>query len=186
MDLVLLKPGNVDLETDYLSLIDGEVQASGEDLSGAVELVSCNYGMAQAMTTDVSNQARTTGRPNLNDITIVKYLDVASPILYRHCLSATPIDDGSEDEPTKIFMCRNANQDGDDNIIGSIMTISLWNCMISSVQAQSHPNDMATEQFTLNFTDIEWSATHQGVDAQVSGQLAYRWSVARNRQTVVS
>ena len=50
MDLVLLKPGNVDLETDYLSLIDGEVQASGEDLSGAVELVSCNYGMAQAMT----------------------------------------------------------------------------------------------------------------------------------------
>ena len=185
MDLVLLKPGSVEVEADYLSLIDGEEMESGEDLSGCIELVSCNYGMAQAMTTDVSNQARTSGRPNLNDITIVKYLDVASPVLYRHCLSATPIDDGTDDNPTKIFLCRNANQNGDENVIGSIMTITLWNCMISSVQAQSHPNDMATEQFTLNYTDIEWSATHQGVDAMVKGHLAYRWSVARNRQTVI-
>jgi type VI secretion system secreted protein Hcp len=182
MDLVLLKPGNVDIQDDYLSLIDGTV--NGEDMTGCIELVSCSYGMSQQMTTDVSNQARTSGRPNLNDITVVKYLDVASPVLYRHCLSATPIDDGDEGEPTKIFLCRNANQEGDGNLIEPIIVISLWNCMISSIQAQSHPNDMATEQFTLNYTDIEWSAAHQGVNAMVTGFLAYKWSVARNRQTV--
>ncbi|OUU50937.1 MAG: hypothetical protein CBC12_04860 [Candidatus Puniceispirillum sp. TMED52] len=184
MDLVILKPGASDIfnaETTA-SLVDGDILDSGEDISGGIELVSCNWGMHQQMTTDVSNTARTSGRPNLNDITIVKYLDRISPVLYRYCLSATPIDDG--EEPTQIFLCRNANQNGDENVIGSIMTISLYNCMISSVQAQSHPNDMATEQLTLNFTDIAWSATHQLSDASVAGSVAYQWSVTRNRQTV--
>jgi type VI secretion system secreted protein Hcp len=114
----------------------------------------------------------------MNDITAVKYLDKTSPLLYKHCLSAAPIDDGSE--PTTIFLCRNANLEG-GNIIGSIMTVKLWNCMVASVQAQSHPNDMATEQITLNFTDIEWSTTHQDSQARVAGNFVYSWSLARNR-----
>jgi|TARA_B110000967_G_C18641247_1_gene438613 type VI secretion system secreted protein Hcp len=176
MDLVLLKPGLDELEG--ASLIDGVVMESGEDLTGCIELVSMNFGMQQQMTTDVSNAARTSGRPSMNDITAVKYLDKTSPLLYKHCLSAAPIDDGSE--PTTIFLCRNANLEG-GNIIGSIMTVKLWNCMVASVQAQSHPNDMATEQITLNFTDIEWSTTHQDSQARVAGNFVYSWSLARNR-----
>jgi type VI secretion system secreted protein Hcp len=183
MDLVLLKPGNVDIAEEFLSLIEYDFE-DGTTLSGCIELVSCNFGMSQQMTTDVSNQARTSGRPNLNDITVVKYLDFSSPVMYRHCLSATPIDTGEEDEPTRIYLCRNANQAGEENVIAPIVQISLWNCMISSVQAQSHPNDMATEQFTLNYTDIEWTSVHQGVDANAGGNVSYKWSVARNRQTV--
>jgi type VI secretion system secreted protein Hcp len=183
MDLVLLKPGNVVVPEGQASMIEGSIVGVDGDLSDCIELVSCNYGFSQQMTTDVSNQARTSGRPNVNDITVVKYLDVVSPILYRHALSATPLDDG--EEPTEIYLCRNSNQDGDENVIGAIMTISLSNCMISSVQAQSHPNDIATEQFTLNFTDIKWAANFQGVDAvSQAGALVYQWSVAKNRQTV--
>lgn len=178
MDLVLLKPGLEDLAG--ASLIDGELVDAGDDLSGCIELVSMHFGMKQQMTTDVSNAARTSGRPNLNDITAVKYLDKTSPLLYKYCLSATPIDDGSD--PTQIFLCRNANMDGDGNsIIGNIMTVKLYNCMISSVEAQSHPNDMATEQITLNFTDIEWTTSHQDSQAQITGSFVYSWSVARNR-----
>ena len=155
MDLVLLKPGNQDVFAELSgSLIDNELFGDdGEELTGCIELVSCNFGMQQQMTTDVSNSARTSGRPNLHDVTIVKYLDKASPRLYQVCLGAQPIDEG-EDEPTKIFLCRNSNYDGDDNIIAPIMTISLWNCMVSSLQAQSHPNDMATEQLTLSTSPI--------------------------------
>jgi type VI secretion system secreted protein Hcp len=185
MDLVLLKPGNQELFAEMTgSLIDGELIGgeNPEELEGCMELVSCNFGMQQQMTTDVSNSARTSGRPNLHDITIVKYLDKASPRLYQACLGAQPIDEG-EDEPTKIFLCRNSNYDGDDNIIAPIMTISLWNCMVSSVQAQSHPNDMATEQLTLNFTDIAWSAAHQDSQANTVGFSVAQWSVRRNRLT---
>ena len=128
MDLVLLKPGNVAVPEGQASMIEGSIVGVDGDLSDCIELVSCNYGFSQQMTTDVSNQARTSGRPNVNDITVVKYLDVVSPILYRHALSATPLDDG--EEPTEIYLCRNSNQDGDENVIGAIMTISLSNCMI--------------------------------------------------------
>ena len=102
MDLVLLKPGLDELEG--ASLIDGTVVDTGEDLTGCIELVSMHFGMKQQMTTDVSNAARTSGRPTLNDITATKYLDKTSPLLYKHCLAAAPIDDGAN--PTQIFLCR--------------------------------------------------------------------------------
>ena len=89
MDLVLLKPGLDELEG--ASLIDGTVIDTGEDLTGCIELVSMHFGMKQQMTTDVSNAARTSGRPSLNDITATKYLDKTSPLLYKHCLSAAPL-----------------------------------------------------------------------------------------------
>lgn len=178
MDLVLLKPGNADLAG--ASLIDGEITDLGEDITGCIELVSSNFGMKQQMTTDVSNAARTSGRPILNDITAVKYLDKTSPLLYKHCLGAIPIDDGST--PTQIFLCRNVNNDSSgETAIGNIMTIKLWNCMISSIQAQSHPNDMATEQITLNFTEIEWVTSNQDNQASITGSFVYNWSVSRNR-----
>lgn len=182
MDLVLLKPGLVDLAG--ASLIAGELIDKGDDISGCIELVSMHFGMKQQMTTDVSNSARTSGRPNLNDITAVKYLDKTSPLLYKHCLSATPIDDGTADAPTQIFLCRNVSGGGpgsQESLIGNIMTVKLWNCMISSVEAQSHPNDMATEQITLNFTDIEWVTSNQDSQAAITGSYVYSWSVARNR-----
>lgn len=184
MDLVLLKPGLPELAG--ASLIDGElvdtgyeISAEGDETTRCIELVSMHFGMKQQMTTDVSNSARTSGRPVLNDITAVKYLDKTSPMLYKHCLSAAPIDDG--DNPTQIFMCRNANMEDPNSIIGNIMTVTLWNCMIASVEAQSHPNDMATEQITLNFTDVEWTTSHQDLDARIKGKFVYSWSVARNR-----
>lgn len=180
MDLVLLKPGKEDLAG--ASLIDGELalpDVGNIDISGCIELVSSHFGMKQQMTTDVSNSARTSGRPVLNDITAIKYLDKTSPLLYKHCLSATPIDDGVN--PTQIFLCRNSNEDNGASIIANIMTIKMWNCMISSVEAQSHPNDMATEQITLNFTDIEWVTSNQDSQAVTTGSFVYSWSVARNR-----
>jgi len=61
------------------------------------------------------------------------------------------------------------------------MTVKLWNCMVSSVEAQSHPNDMATEQITLNFTDIQWATANQDSQSRITGSYVYDWSVARNR-----
>lgn len=173
MDLVLLKPGREELAG--ASMLDGELMESGEDITGCIELISMGYGFRQQMTTDVSNSARTSGRPDMEDITAVKYVDRSSPLLYKHMLSATPIDDGIE--PTQLFLCRNANMDGDGNsVIGNIATVKLYNCMITSIEAQSHPNDMATEQLTLNFTDIEWITSEQDSQANTVGNFVFFWS----------
>lgn len=173
MDLLLLKPGLEEL--GGATMIEGELVESGDAISGCIELISMGYGFKQQMTTDVSNSARTSGRPDMEDLTAVKYVDKASPLLYKHMLSATPIDDGSD--PTQLFLCRNANIDGDgQSIIGNIVTVKLFNCMISSIEAQSHPNEMATEQLTLNFTDIEWTTSEQDSQARTVGNFVFFWS----------
>lgn len=188
MDLVLLKPGNPDIvgyQDTYNqggSLMQGSVNPLEDDaLNGCIELLSYHYSMKQQMTTDVSNSARTSGRPDLTDITCVKYYDKTSTLFYKHCLIGKPIDDGDPDNPTRLFLLRNAPGADDTNTIANILTIEMQNAMISSIECQSHPNDMATEQFTLNFTDIQWKYNAQKSDASIQGVKVANWSVARNR-----
>jgi type VI secretion system secreted protein Hcp len=53
--------------------------------------------------------------------------------------------------------------------------------MISEIQLQTHPDDMPTEQFKLNFTEILWFYTVQLADTKILGKRASGWSLARNR-----
>ncbi len=174
MDLILLQPGNTEIQGT--GLISGTLDgfATNEMGENCIECVSCNFGMKQQMTTDVSNSARTSGRPDVQDITLIKYVDQSSPKLYQHCLGATPI--GKDDALTKIYICRNS-----DNKIANILTLELKDAMVSSIAMQSHPNDMATEQLTLNFTQVTWTATVQLNNTSAGGVVAATWSVATDR-----
>lgn len=194
MDLILLQFGVADFTksddslggTTGASLIDG---ADGPDWSAinnegangtfdhnnCVELVSINQGIQQQVTTDVSNSSRTSGRPIISDFTCVKYVDVTSPKMYDYCLRAKPLDNETS-EPTTIYVLRNS---GDQ--LNIIMRFELRLAMISEIQFQSHPNDMATEQFKLNFTEIAWHHQVQGAGVTNKGFSASAWSIAKNR-----
>lgn len=177
MDLVLLRPGKA-ADFEGASRIEGPIKGVDPgDLKTCIELVSVNFGMKQQMTTDVSNMARTSGRPVLNDITCVKYFDMTSVKLYKACLAAGTLDDGTSGNPTRIYICRNTNE----GKISNLMTIELYNTMISSVICQSHPDDMPTEQLTLNFSDVTWIYSNQDLQAKQTGNVSYGWSVQKNR-----
>ena len=139
-----------------------------------IELVSINQGIQQQVTTDVSNSSRTSGRPVITDFTCVKYVDITSPMMYDHCLRAKPLDSG-EGTPTIIYVLRNS---GDQ--LNVIMRFELRLALISEIQFQSHPNDMATEQFKLNFTEIAWHHQAQGAGVTNNGFSAAAWSIAKN------
>lgn len=199
MDLILLQFGvdgiasgqpNAD-GTGIGSMIDGAAgegdgpawaaltaNAGGAQFDGSkcIELVSINQGIQQQVTTDVSNNARTSGRPVITDFTCVKYTDYTSPKMYDHCLRALTLDKvgGS---PTILWVLRNS---GDQ--LNIIMRIELRLALISEIHFQSHPNDMPTEQFKLNFTEIGWHHQVQGADvANTAGFSAAAWSIAKNR-----
>ena len=191
MDLILLQPGNPEVFgganswTGGGSLIDGKkwegVTSPGDSKGGDVtfgqclELVSVHQGMKQQITTDVSNSARTSGRPIITEFTCVKYVDKTSVKFYEYCLRAQPLGAG-KDNPTKLYICRNS---GDK--VANIITIELRDAIISEIQFQSHPDDMPTEQFKLNFTEILWTYTVQRADTLSAGNLSSGWSIARNR-----
>jgi len=184
MDLILLQPGNDDIfggeKNDWDkggSLIDGEDRDAILDIgaSPCLELVSVHQGMKQQVTTDVSNSARTSGRPIITEFTCVKYVDKTSVKFYEYCLRAQPLGIG-KDEKTKLYICRNS---GDKT--ANILTFTLRDALISEVQFQSHPDDMPTEQFKLNFTEILWDFTVQTADTKRVGKKSSGWSLARNR-----
>ncbi|RBO81895.1 type VI secretion system tube protein Hcp [Marinomonas aquiplantarum] len=140
-----------------------------------IELVSINQGIKQQVTTDVSNNARTSGRPVITDFTCVKYTDYTSPKMYDYCLRALTLDNVN-DAPTILWVLRNS---GDQ--LNAIMAIELRLTLISEIHFQSHPNDMPTEQFKLNFTEIGWLHQVQGASVNNGGFSATAWSIAKNR-----
>ncbi|GLR12869.1 type VI secretion system tube protein Hcp [Chitinimonas viridis] len=200
MDLILLQPGDKTLftgsdgglnswdkggslinTTDWGTGGDATVQTFGGtpnipfDGTACIELVSVHQGMKQQMTTDVSNSARTSGRPIITEFTCVKYVDKLSVKFFDLCLRAKPLGAG-KDQPTMIYICRNS---GDKT--ANILTMALRDAMISEIQFQSNPDDMPTEQFKLNFTEILWKYTVQLADTKTAGVVPAGWSLARNR-----
>ena len=105
----------------------------------------------------------------------MKYVDKTSIKFYEYCLRAEPLGKG-KDNPTKLYIARNS---GDKT--ANIITISLRDAIISEIQLQSHPDDMPTEQFKLNFTEILWTYTVQNSQTGTAGNLSTGWSIARNR-----
>ena len=182
MDLILLEPGNPELV--FGKTPDGgsagidaiwRDAAALQGMGPCIELVSLHQGMKQQITTDVSNSARTSGRPVITEFTCVKYVDAISVKLYELCLSAQPLGSGAA-QPTKLHIARHS---GDKT--ANIITIALRDALISEIQLQTHPNDMPTEQFKLNFTEILWSYSVQPADGQPGARHTTGWSLARNR-----
>ena len=184
MDLILLEPG--DGECVFGKAPDGESKSGGIDaiwrdaaalrgMGRCIELVSLHQGMKQQVTTDVSNSARTSGRPVITEFTCVKYVDATSVKLYDLCLRAKPLGSGP-DQPTRLYIAR---QTGDK--MANIITIALRDALISEIQLQTHPDDMPTEQFKLNFTEILWTYSVQQADGQPGDQQTTGWSLMRNR-----
>jgi type VI secretion system secreted protein Hcp len=192
MDLILLRFGEPDFVKDsfgHSDATDSSLEASerqnmasiliGEDessfdFSNCIELVSINQGIQQQVTTDVSNSARTTGRPIISDFTCVKYADRTSPKLYDYCLRAKPVDN-SGGNPTTIYVLRNSGEQ-----FSVVIQFELRLAMISEIQFQSHPNDMATEQFRLSFTEISWCHEVQGENGRDRAFSKSGWDVAKN------
>lgn len=185
MDLILLQPGNEEIFGGEVpngwdkggTLIDDQWRDEVLDIGAkpCIELVSVHQGMKQQVTTDVSNSARTSGRPVITEFTCVKYVDKTSVGFYDWCLRAKPLG-ATADNPTKIYICRNSG-----DATANIMTFSLRDALISEIQFQSHPDDMPTEQFKLNFTEILWEFSVQLADTRRAGKRPAGWSVARNR-----
>jgi type VI secretion system secreted protein Hcp len=133
-----------------------------------------HQGMKQQVTTDVSNSARTSGRPIITEFTCTKYVDKTSVKFYEYCLRAQPLGKGKAN-PTRLYIARNSGE-----MTGNILTFQLRDAIISEIQFQSHPNDMPTEQFKLNFTEVIWTYTQQLNNMTAKGVKTTGWSLAKN------
>lgn len=182
MDLILLQPGDPDFipATDGVtggSLIDPQWQDAGLNLGPCIELVSVHQGirLRTAITGEQTQDKAAADRPIITELTCVKYVDKTSVKFYDYCLRAQPLGQG-KDQPTMLYIARNS---GDKT--SNIITLSLRDAILSEIQFQSHPDDMPTEQFKLNFTEILWTYTTQVANTATTDNLVAGWSFTQNR-----
>src|SRR5579864_3320674 len=100
--------------------IAGESQIDG--YAGKIELLSFSHGVAQQITGDQSNQKRTSGKPNHQDFTVTKYVDLASCNLIDYCNQAKPL--------ASVKVTVGQNESGKVN---PILVYTLTNALVSSV-----------------------------------------------------
>jgi type VI secretion system secreted protein Hcp len=139
------------------------------DYANKIEILSYSHGVAQQITGDQSNQKRTSGKPNHQDFTITKFLDLATASLINYCNQATVI-------PT-VMMTIGQNEAGKVN---AYMVYTLTNALVSSVSAGGGGGGKPQETVTFNYTEIKWAYKLQSAKAGDAGQNGATWNLATN------
>jgi type VI secretion system secreted protein Hcp len=135
-----------------------------------IEILSFSHGVAQQITGDQSNQKRTSGKPNHQDFTVTKYLDLATCNIINYCNAATPVP------MVKIFVLQN-----EDGKVNPIMTYELSNVIFSSHSVGGGGGGKPQETVTMNYTKISWTYKPQKPAGDVSGQDSAKWSLETNK-----
>src|ERR1700733_2550925 len=139
------------------------------DFDKKIEILSYSHGVAQQITGDQSNQKRTSGKPNHQDFTITKYLDLATASLINCCNQATIL-------PT-VKLVIGQNEGGKVN---QYMSYTLTNALVSSVSVGGGGGGKPQETVTFNYTAISWDYKLQTAATGDSGVGAAKWNLATN------
>lgn len=147
--------------------IAGECLLKGYE--NKIECLSFSHAVAMQMTSDTSNRERTSGKPNVQEFTLSKYMDQSSPSLNQACCEGRKIGDAT------IMIGRN-----EGGTVMPLMIYTLKDAMISSVSAASSGGDKPSETLTLNFTAIQWDYTAQNADSTKQGTAPGKWDMKTN------
>jgi type VI secretion system secreted protein Hcp len=145
--------------------IDGECLVTG--YVKTIEVLSFSHGVAQQVTGDASNTKRTSGKPNHQDFTITKYMDLASATIIDHCNQATNI-------PTAKFTIGQTEA----GKVDEIMLITMTNVLVSSCSMSGGGGGKPMETVTFNYTKIDWAYKAQKSDVSEAGTSKAVWDLA--------
>jgi len=140
-----------------------------KDYTGMIELLSYSHGVAQQITGDQSNTKRTSGKPNHQDLTVTKYVDLASCQLIDYCNQAKNI-------PTATLT---VGQNDAGNVT-KLIVYTLTNALVSSVSVGGGGGGKPQETVTFNYTAISWAYIAQQSTVTDSGNVSAKWNLATN------
>jgi type VI secretion system secreted protein Hcp len=111
------------------------------------------------------------GKVNVNDISITKWVDKASPDLFLACANGQHFKEA-------MIICRKAGKEALE-----FYKIKLDQVFVTSVQGGgSHGDDKPTEHITLNFAKIQMEYTEQTETGGKGAAPKKGWSVLTNEE----
>ena len=129
---------------DFLKIGDIKGESTDDKHKEWIEILSYNWGVSQMASASASSSGGgTTQRADLQDLSIVKLLDSATPLLFLACAKGEHIDE------VKIELCRA----GGDKL--TYMEYIMNNVIISSVSTGGGGGGEPTESVTFNYGKIK-------------------------------
>jgi type VI secretion system secreted protein Hcp len=153
---ILLKIDGVDGE----SVIDGH-----ED---EIDVLAWSWGMTQSGSMHVGGGGGS-GKVNVQDVSLTKYVDKASTNLMRACCNGEHLKEA-------ILTVRKAGKDPVDYVV-----ITMSPVLVTSLSTGgSGGEDRLTENVTLNFAKVKVSYTGQKEDGTADAASDLTWNIEKN------
>jgi type VI secretion system secreted protein Hcp len=136
---------------------------------GKIDVLAWSWGASNSGSTHMGGGSGA-GKANFQDISITKYVDIASPILALHCANGKHIPEGK-------LIVRKAGEKPLE-----YMLISMKDILISSFSmGGSGGEDRLTENISLNFGAIHYQFVEQDATGKASGKKPeVKWDIAAN------
>jgi type VI secretion system secreted protein Hcp len=158
-------------QVDYFLKLDGiDGESTDAKHKGEIDVLSYSIGATNAGT-HAGGGGGGAGKVNFQDIHISKKTDKASPKLMLACASGQHIKEGK-------LVCRKAGGDQQE-----YLTIKLTDLLVSSYQlGGSHGDVVPNDQFSLNFSKIEFEYKPQDEKGALGPPVKAGWDVKGNKK----
>ena len=151
-----------------LNGIDGE--SADKTHAKEIDILSWSWGASQSGTMHMGTGGGA-GKVNVQDLSIVKFVDSASHLLLKHCHSGAHIDEG-------ILTVRKAGGTPLEYIV-----ITMREIIVSSVSTGgSGGEDRLTENVSLNFAEFEYAYVPQKADGTGDAAKEFKWDIPGNQE----
>jgi len=153
----------------FLELKDVKGESKDAKHPNEIDVLSFSWGMTQSGSTHQGSGSGS-GKVNVQDLTITKYIDRASPTLVQFCCNGKHIKSGK-------LTTRKAG--GDEAL--EYVTIKMEDIIVTAVQSGgSGGEDRFTENVTLNFGKFDYEYTVQAEEGSKKESIPVSWNIARN------
>jgi type VI secretion system secreted protein Hcp len=155
----------------YLKLEKVEGESQDDKHKGEIDIVSWSWGARQSGTGHLGGGAGA-GKVEVQDLTITKYVDKSSPLLFFLCCRG-------EHVPSAVLTVRKSG--GAKPL--EYLKITLDKVFISAYQTGgSSGQDLITETVTLNFTKSKVEYVPQKLDGSGGPSIIKGWDISSNKE----
>lgn len=154
----------------FLKISDVKGESKDGTHKEEIDVLSWSWGMAQGGTGHVGGGLGT-GKVTVHDLSVTKYVDVASPDLMLACCN------GKHFGEAKLTL-RKAGENPLEYLI-----VTMNDVLISAVQHGGHGNEeRQTENVTLNFAKVKVDYTEQTQGGAAGAKPKMGWDIQANKK----
>jgi type VI secretion system secreted protein Hcp len=152
----------------FLKLEGIKGEAQDDKYKDEIDVLAWSWGASQSGTTH-GGSGSGSGKVSVQDLSITKYIDKSSPVLFQHCANGKHIKKGK-------LIVRKAGEKPLE-----YLTVEFEDLIVTHVSlGGSGSEDRLTENVTLNFGTYHVKYAQQNADGSKGAEVEHKWHISKN------